>query len=80
MSTIFPISRILIFLHIQMEVVKSTVDAARGELEQLNGQLIAAQGNQFTKDTSTLQAFERFPAIGREVEKEIKSHEWLKDT
>ena len=63
-----------------MEMVKSTVDAARGELDLLNGQLVAAQGNQFTKETSTKQAFERFPGVGREVEKEIKSHEWLKDT
>lgn len=63
-----------------MDMVKSTVDAARGELDQLNNQLVAAQGNQFTRETSTLQAFERFPAVGKEVEEEIKNHQWLKDT
>ena len=63
-----------------MDMVKSTVDAARGELEQLNNQLVSAQASQFTKETSAMQALERFPAVGKEVEEEIKTHQWLKDT
>lgn len=63
-----------------MEMVKSTVDAARDELNQLNNQLVAAQGNQFTRETSVKQTFERFPVIGKEIEEEVKKHEWLKDT
>lgn len=63
-----------------MDMVKSTVDAARGELEQLNNQLVTAQASQFTKETSAMQALERFPAVGKEVEEEIKTHQWLKDT
>ena len=63
-----------------MEMVKSTVIAANGELEQLNNQLISAQANKFTKDTSVGQAAARFPVIGRQVEEEIKTHQWMKDT
>jgi hypothetical protein len=62
-----------------MEMVKSTVAAANGELAQLNDQLIAAQGNKFTKETSADEAAARFPAVGREVEEEIRTHQWMKD-
>lgn len=64
----------------QMEVVKSTVSAANNELELLNNQMMASQSSKFTRDTSAGQTMERFPTIGREVEQELKTHQWLKDT
>jgi hypothetical protein len=62
-----------------MEVVKSTVSAANAELGLLNEQLAAAEEKRFSRETSAGQTAERFPAIGREVENEVKTHQWLKD-
>lgn len=63
----------------QMEVVKSTVAAANAELGLLNDQLAVAEQKRFSKETSAGQTAERFPVIGREVENEVKTHQWLKD-
>lgn len=54
--------------------------AAQSELELLNLQLTAAKESRFNRDTSSDQTTDRFPAIGKEVEEEIKTHQWLKDT
>lgn len=62
-----------------MEMVKSTVVAANGELELLNKQLVDAQASQFTKETTANETAARFPIVGREVEQEIKNHQWMKD-
>ena len=62
-----------------MDMVKSTVVAANSELELLNNQLVAAQGDQFTRDTNVKKAMERFPTVGKETEEEIKTHQWMKD-
>ena len=63
-----------------LEVVKSTVAAAHSELELLNGQLAVSEQRRFNKDTSTGQTMDRFPILGKEVEEEIKTHQWLRDT
>ena len=63
-----------------MAVVKSTVEATKIDLENLNGQLAAFEEGRITDDTSLNMLENRFPAIATEVESEIKEHQWIKDS
>jgi len=63
-----------------LSVVKSTVAAAQADLDGLNGQLKAFEDGRITTDTSVGELRSRFPTIAKEIEKEIKEHQWAKDT
>jgi len=61
-----------------LEVVKSTVTAAKADLELLNAEVAKFEENRITTDTSIGELQDRFPGIAREIESEIKAHEWSK--
>ncbi len=70
----------LVFLiFVQLNVVQQTVAAAKSDLESLKSQLEAFEGQRTTKLTSTKMLEQRFPVIAKEIEGEIKRHEWFKD-
>lgn len=60
----------------QLSVLKSTVAAAEADLRLIEAQLTSFDKQRFSRDTSVGELFDRFPAIGKEVEKEINLHEW----
>jgi len=55
-----------------LSVVKSTVEAAKTDLEALQAQLSAFEEGRITKDTSVGELRDRFPQIAKEAEEEIK--------
>ncbi|KAJ1434736.1 hypothetical protein B484DRAFT_446412 [Ochromonadaceae sp. CCMP2298] len=59
-------------------VAKSVVDLAKQDLEQLQGQLDDFEKIRISKDTSMKELSDRFPQFAKEVEQEIKNHEWAK--
>ena len=61
-----------------LEVVKSTVDAAKADLELLNAEVAAFEEKRITEETTIDHLSERFPDMAREVEAEIKEHQWYK--
>ena len=61
-----------------MEVVTSTVAAAKADLELLRADIAKFESSRMTIDTSTEDLKQRFPAIAKEVETEIKDHQWFK--
>ncbi len=63
-----------------MAVVKSTVDATKADLANLHAQLAAFESGRITEDTSYGELQQRFPAIAKEIEDEIKDHQWQKDS
>lgn len=63
-----------------VSVVKSTVSAAQADLDNLNGQLKAFEDGRITPGTSVGELRSRFPTIAKEIEKEIKEHQWAKDS
>jgi len=64
----------------QREAVVATVDkivnAAKEDLAILQAQLAETADLQITKDTTFAELSARFPQYAREVEQEIKNHEW----
>ena len=63
-----------------LSVVKSTVVAAQADLESLNAQLSAFEDGRITTSTSVGELRSRFPTIAKEIETEIKEHQWAKDS
>ena len=63
-----------------LAVVKSTVEATKLDLDNLNSQLAAFEEGRITDDTSLRMLEDRFPAVAAEVEAEIKDHQWAKDS
>ena len=52
--------------------------AANADLKDLNAQLDEFEKIRISKETSVGDLNQRFPHLAREVEKEIKNHEWSK--
>ena len=63
-----------------LSVVKSTVSAAQADLDSLNNQLRAFEDGRITTNTSVGELRTRFPTIAKEIEQEIKEHQWAKDS
>ncbi len=63
-----------------LAVAKSTVDATKADMEALKSQLSSFEEGRITEETSVAELENRFPAIAKEVEDEIKNHEWSKDS
>eukprot|EP01031_Cornospumella_fuschlensis_P031548 gene31548-38131_t len=61
-----------------LQAVDNIVHAAQAELTNLNQQLVAFEENRINKDTRYNDIVNRFPALAKEVEQEIKHHEWAK--
>lgn len=55
---------------------QSIVDAANAQMDALNHQLEQFETLRVTRNTTVGQVEQRYPEIAREVEKEIKNHEW----
>lgn len=68
----------MITLSLKLSVVKSTVAAAESDLASLKAQLDSFEETRFTKDSTIGDAMKKFPDIAKEVEDEIKNHEWTK--
>jgi hypothetical protein len=63
-----------------LAVAKSTVDATKSDIDMLKSQLAAFEAGRITEETSVGELENRFPAIAKEIEEEIKNHEWQKDS
>lgn len=63
-----------------LEVAKSVVGNVNKDLDALNKQLDSFETSRITRDTSVGEMKTRFPHIAKEVEAEIKNHQWLKDS
>lgn len=61
-----------------LSVVNKIVASAKADYEQLNSQIAEFEKIRITKDTSYGELRDRFPQFGREIETEIKNHEWAK--
>ena len=61
-----------------LSVAQSTVEAAKADLQSLQTQLESYRP--INDDTSVGDLQNKFPDIAKTIEKEIKSHEWLKDS
>ncbi len=59
-------------------VVDQIVNAAKADLADLHIQLEEAEKNSISQSTSYGDLSARFPHFAREVEQEIKNHEWSK--
>jgi hypothetical protein len=63
-----------------MAVVKSTVEATKMDLSNLNAQLSSFEDGRITEETSLNELENRFPELAAEAEDEIKNHLWAKDS
>ena len=63
-----------------LSVVASTVECTKADLHALKDQLAAFEEGRITMDTSVGELQNRFPVIAKEIETEIKNHEWAKDS
>ncbi|RYH30495.1 hypothetical protein EON65_04995 [archaeon] len=61
-----------------LQAVDNIVNAAQAELTNLNQQLVVFEQNRINKDTRYNDIVNRFPVLAKEVEQEIKHHEWAK--
>jgi hypothetical protein len=52
---------------------------AKLDLQDLASQLDEFEKIRITKDSSVTDMNKRFPHIAREIEKELKNHQWAKD-
>ena len=59
-------------------VAKDIVGLAQEDLKALSAQLEEFEKTRISKDTSVGEVNDRFPHLAREVEQEIKNHEWAK--
>lgn len=62
----------------QASVAKNVVDLAKADLKDLSSQLEAFEGIRISKQTSVSELNQRFPSFAKEIEQEIKHHEWNK--
>eukprot|EP01039_Chlorochromonas_danica_P008331 gene8331-9184_t len=60
-----------------LKAADEIVQAVHAELEGLNKQLEAFEKIRITKDTTYEELAERFPHLVRDVEEEIKNHQWF---
>ena len=63
-----------------LAVAKSTVEATKADTEALKAQLATFEEGRITEDTSVAELENGFPALAKEVEDEIKNHDWSKDS
>lgn len=63
-----------------LSVVQSTVECTKSDLASLKQQLEVFEEGRITMDTSVGELQNRFPTIAKEIETEIKNHEWAKDS
>mmetsp|Transcript_2325 Transcript_2325/g.3668 ORF Transcript_2325/g.3668 Transcript_2325/m.3668 type:complete len:159 (+) Transcript_2325:117-593(+) len=61
-----------------LSVTKSIVDLAKVDLQGLQSQLDAFEKIRIDRTTSMKELSDRFPQFAKEVEQEIKNHEWVK--
>lgn len=59
-------------------MAKSIVDLAAADLQDLNSQLDDFEKIRISKSSSVKELNDRFPAFAKEIEAEIKNHEWTK--
>ena len=59
-----------------LDVVKSTVEAAKADLTILQAKLESFEADRITTETTTEHIKRRFPSVGKDVEQEIKEHNW----
>ena len=59
-----------------LDVVKSTVEAAKADLTKLQTKLESFEADRITTETTIEHLKRRFPSVGKEVEQEIKEHNW----
>ena len=64
----------------QLSVAKAIVEAAEADKKSLETQLAEFEKNRITPETTIADLEIRFPDIAREIEQEIKNHEWAKDS
>jgi hypothetical protein len=63
----------------QLAILKSTVEAAKADLDLLNTEVCKFEASRIRDDTSVSEVQDRFPAAAKVVEGEIKKHEWFKE-
>lgn len=63
-----------------LNVAKSVVASTKIELQELSKQLDAFEQVKITKETSIGDLRNRFPAIAKEIEAEVNTHQWGKDS
>jgi predicted nuclease with TOPRIM domain len=63
-----------------LEVVNSTVEAAKADLELLHAEIAKFEENRMTRETSAADLDHRFPEVAKEIEGEVKAHEWFKSS
>ena len=59
-------------------MAKNVVDLAKVDLKDLSSQLDAFETIRISKNTSVGELNQRFPQFAKEIEHEIKHHEWAK--
>mmetsp|Transcript_45810 Transcript_45810/g.97734 ORF Transcript_45810/g.97734 Transcript_45810/m.97734 type:complete len:159 (-) Transcript_45810:89-565(-) len=59
-------------------VAKNVVDLAKLDIQELGVQLESFESSRISKTTSVNEMHQRFPHFAKEVEEEIKNHEWAK--
>lgn len=62
----------------QAAVAKNVVDLAKTDLKDLSAQLDEFESIRISKQTSVNELNQRFPNFAKEIEQEIKHHEWNK--
>lgn len=60
-------------------LVNDTVEASKEELSLLKSELQSWEQNSITLDTTTAELLNRHPGLAKEIEQEIKNHQWGKD-
>jgi len=63
-----------------LTVAKSVVASTKLELQELSNQLDAFETVKITHDTSIGDLRNRFPKLAKEIEEEINTHQWGKDS
>lgn len=61
-----------------LSVINRIAEAAKEDLKILEEQLVELEKTKVTKETTYGDMTSRFPNVAREIEQEIKNHEWSK--
>lgn len=57
-------------------MLQTCIKAAEADLKLCEARLQEFESVRITRDTSAGELYDRFPVIGREIEREIKDHHW----
>ena len=60
----------------QQATVQTIMDAAKADLADLHVQVENLEESKISLNTSVAELNQRFPHFAREVEQEIKNHQW----